>query len=358
MVVSSTALIKKIVLCFLVIGGLYFAKEFLMPLAIGAVLATLFLPFCKWMESHKVPRSLAVFICMLVLITAIIGVGTLLGWQLAALNKDITLIKQKVVDTAENIQQYVFSNFGVSRVQQIQIIKDQQDAITSIISVFAGSVFYVLSNFVLMLVYMFLLLYYRTHIKKFMLQLSPVEQQHEMEHVIYRATNVSQQYLVGLAKMIVCLWIMYSIGFGILGVKNFIFFAILCGLLEIIPFIGNITGTTITVLVALVNGADLALVGGIVITYGVVQLIQGWVLEPLILGPQVKINPLFTIVALVLGEIVWGIPGIILAIPLTAIFKIVCDHIESLKPFGFLIGEIETEKSTPDFIKKLKKTFK
>lgn len=114
---------------------------------------------------------------------------------------------------------------------------------------------------------------------------------------------------------------------------------------------------TVTVLVALVNGADLAMVGGIVITYGVVQLIQGWVLEPLILGPQVKINPLFTIIALVLGEIVWGIPGIILAIPLTAIFKIVCDHIESLKPFGFLIGEIETENNA-DFLKKLKKTFK
>lgn len=151
MTVSSTTLIKKIVLVFLVFLGLYFAKSLFNAPAIGAVLATLFLPFCKWMESHRIPRSLAVVLCMLVLITAIIGVGTLLGWQLAALNKDFTLIKQKVVDSAENIQQYVFSNFGVSRVQQIQIIKDQQDAITSIISVFAGSVFYVLSNFVLML---------------------------------------------------------------------------------------------------------------------------------------------------------------------------------------------------------------
>ena len=166
-----------------------------------------------------------------------------------------------------------------------------------------------------------------------------------MEHLIYQATSISQHYLFGLSKMIVCLWIMYGIGFSILGVPNAIFFAILCGLLEIVPFIGNLTGTTLTILVAYVNGANLPMLGGIVIVYGVVQFIQGWVLEPLILGAQVKINPLFTIIALVLGELVWGIPGIILAIPLTAIFKIICDHIEALKPYGFLIGEIENKKT-------------
>jgi predicted PurR-regulated permease PerM len=121
-------------------------------------------------------------------------------------------------------------------------------------------------------------------------------------------------------------------------------------MLEIIPFIGNLTGTGITVLVAAVNGGSMAMLGGIVIVYGSVQLIQGWVLEPLILGPQVKINPFFTILALVLGEIIWGIPGIILAIPLTAITKIICDHIDSLKPYGFLIGELES--SSAEFSRK------
>jgi predicted PurR-regulated permease PerM len=89
-----------------------------------------------------------------------------------------------------------------------------------------------------------------------------------------------------------------------------------------------------------------------------VQFIQGWILEPLILGPQVKINSLFTIIALVLGELLWGIPGIILAIPLTAMLKIVCDHIESLKPYGFLIGEIETTKNEIVFVEKIKKLIK
>lgn len=153
--------------------------------------------------------------------------------------------------------------------------------------------------------------------------------------------------------MIVCLWIMYGIGFSIIGVENALFFAILCGLLEIVPFVGNITGTTLTVLVTAMHGAEFSTLVGIVITYILVQFIQGWVLEPLILGPQVKINPLFTVLALIVGELLWGISGIILAIPLTAILKIICDHIEPLKPYGFLIGEIETDHKKYSFFRKL-----
>ena len=175
-----------------------------------------------------------------------------------------------------------------------------------------------------------------------------------MEQIIQSATNVSQQYLLGLSKMIVCLWIMYGIGFSIIGVKNALFFAILCGLLEIVPFVGNITGTTLTLLVSALHDTEFSVLIGIVITYAIVQFIQGWVLEPLILGPQVKINPLFTILALVIGELLWGISGIILAIPMTAIIKILCDHIEPLKPYGFLIGEIETKKKNGGLIRKIK----
>ena len=221
-----------------------------------------------------------------------------------------------------------------------------------------GSITSFLSSFILVLVYFVFLLYYRNHIKNFLIQLTAKSQQAEMQEIIQKVTSVSQQYLLGLSKMIFILWIMYGLGFSIIGVENAIFFAILCGLLEIVPFVGNITGTIVTVLVAAIHGANFELLGGIVIVYAIVQLIQGWILEPLILGPQVKINSLFTIIALVLGELLWGIPGVILAIPLTAMFKIVCDHIESLKPYGYLIGEIESSKNEIGFVEKLKKSVK
>ena len=358
MTTSLSSIIKKITLVFLVVSGLFFAKEFLIPLLIGGILATLFLPFCHWLEKKKIPKGIAVFVCFLCLILLIFLMISLLNYKISELITDIEILKQKALETINNLQKYIFKNLNITVSEQNKILSNEQPSYGSIVQMMIGSITNFLSSFILMLVYFVFILYYRGHIKNFLIKLSVPSQRLEIEDIIQKTTAVSQQYLFGLSKMIFLLWIMYGIGFSFIGVENAIFFAVLCGLLEIIPFVGNITGTTLTVLVSAMHGATVEVIIGIIIIYAVVQLIQGWVLEPLILGPQVKINSLFTIIALVFGELIWGIPGIILAIPLTAMFKIVCDHITPMKPYGFLIGEIESTKKEIGFIEKIKKTLK
>jgi predicted PurR-regulated permease PerM len=358
MTTTNTSVIKKLLLISLIIAGLFFAKEFLIPLFIGGILATLFLPFSHFMEKRKFPKALAVFICLLTLLGIIATLFALLGWKISELITDVTLIKEKGIETITRTQAYIFDHVGISAEEQAQIIKGEKPSISGIMQTVLGSVSALFTNFILVLAYVFFLLYYRGHIKNFLIKLTAPAQRSEMEQVISGCTSVSQQYLLGLAKMIGCLWIMYGVGFSIIGVPDAIFFAVLCGLFEIVPFIGNITGTTLTVLVTALHGGSLTVLIGIVATYGVVQFIQGWVLEPFIVGSQVKINALFTIIALVIGELIWGISGIILAIPILAIFKILCDHIEPLKPYGFLIGEIETTKSEVGIVEKMKNIFK
>ena len=346
MTINNAAIINKIGITILVVLIVYFAKVLLMPLCIAGILATSFLPFCNWMEQHKVPRWLAALICLLALLLIITGFVAVLGLKLADLLNDVTLMKQKIIDVVVKTQNYLFKHLGISIAKQTEIFANEQPSYTGIMQLIANSLFYIFSNLVLIFIYVSFLLFYRLHIKKFILLLATSNQRSDVEKIINTAANVSHQYLIGLAKMIVCLWFMYGIGFSIIGVENAIFFAILCGLLEIVPYVGNITGTMLTVFIAALHGASPSLIGGILIVYALVQLIQGWLLEPLILGPQVKINPLFTIIALIVGELIWGISGIILAIPLTAILKIICDNIDPLKPYGFLIGEVETNKST------------
>ncbi|MDO9001446.1 MAG: AI-2E family transporter [Bacteroidota bacterium] len=350
--------LKKLLILFLVIAGLYYAKAFLIPLSIGAVIATLFLPFCKWMESKKVYRGAAVFICVFLLLIAFAALASLIGWQIASIATDFELIRLRAISGILETQEYIFNNFGITIEKQSQFMQTSQPSVKGIIPFMAGSFASIFTSAILTIVYIFGLLYYRGHIKEFLLKLTPLPQRIKMQIVIYDVAQVSQQYLIGLSKMILCLWIMYGIGFSILGIKNAIFFAILCGVLEIIPFIGNITGTIITLLIAAVQGASFPVLIGVIGTYGGVQLIQGWILEPLIVGSQVKINPLFTIIALVLGELVWGIPGIFLAIPLIAMVKIVCDHVESFRPYGFLIGEIDNGNGELGLIKRIVKFFK
>jgi predicted PurR-regulated permease PerM len=354
MTATITSVIQKLILLFLVFAGLYYAKVFLMPLFIGGILATLFLPFCNWMERKKINKGFAVLISLLSLLSLIVAIFALLGWKIYDLMDDFALLKKEAITSFYRIQIYVYNHLNLSFKEQVQILKNEQPSYSSIMQIILESLANFFTNFILVLVYFIFLLYYRVHIKIFFLKHTVLSQQGQMEHLIDSAANISQQYLLGVSKMIVILWVMYGIGFSAIGVENALFFAILCGILEIIPYIGNITGTLLTVLVAAAHGANLSLLGGIVLVYGTVQLIQGWLLEPLILGPQVKINPLFTIIALVLGELLWGVPGLILAIPVIAIFKIICDHIEPLKPYGFLIGEIETERKESSFIKKIK----
>jgi len=352
MTITSTSFIKKLLLLFLVVAGLYYARVFLIPLSIAGILATLFLPFCIWMENKKIPKGLSPVLCLLVLLLIIAGIGALLTWQITDLTKDFSLLTQRAEGIGDNIQKYIFNTFGITAKKQLQLLSNEQLSITGTMQVVAGSVASMVTEFILVMAYIFLLLYFRSHIRKFILKLVPPAQQTERGKMLTGITFVSQQYLVGRAKMIACLWIMYGIGFSIIGVKNALFFAILCGLLEIVPFIGNLTGTSLTVLVSVVQGAGMPMVISIVATYLVVQFIQEWILSPIIVGTQVKINAFTTIIAMVLGELVWGVAGIFLAIPLIAMFKIICDHIESLKPYGFLIGEIESPKKAPGFITK------
>lgn len=355
---TTSSIIKKLLILFIVFAGLHFAKDFLIPLSIGAVIATLFLPLCKFLEKIRLPRVIAVLVCLLVFVSAIAAVATLLGLQIFELTQDFDMIKQKSIQLFDHAQEFIFSQVGISAEKQFQILSEQQGNITQIIQGVAGSLSSIFTYFILILVYIVLILYYRGHIKQFLIKLSSESDKSQMEKVIYNVAKVSQNYLLGLFKMIVLLWVMYGMGFSILGVHNALFFAFLCGLLEIIPFIGNLTGTSITALVAAVQGGSSPMLIGIIVTYGIIQFIQGWVLEPLIVGSQVKINPLFTIIALVVGQLVWGLPGIFLAIPLIAMIKIICDHIEPLKPYGFLIGETNDVKNETFITKKISNWFK
>lgn len=343
MTLSITAIIKKLLVLFLIFTGLYLAKDLMMPLCIAGILATLFLPFCNWMERKKISRIIAIFFCLLLFLSLIFILIAILGFKISEILTDLAFIKQKAIASANQIQYYIFDHLNISFDKQFEILKKEQPSYSNILQTILGSVAYFFTTFILVLAYFVLLLLYRNHIKNFLLKITPDDQKSEMQNILYSAVRISYEYLIGLSKMIFLLWIMYAIAFNIIGIENAFFFAILCGLLEIVPYIGNITGTVLTVIFAAINGAQPITLGAIIISYGVIQLIQTWFFEPLIIGPQVKINPLFTIIALVIGELLWGIPGLILAIPITALIKIICDHISALKPYGFLIGTIERD---------------
>jgi predicted PurR-regulated permease PerM len=341
---------------FLATAGVYFAKPFLVPLCFGGLLAMLFLPVSRWLQTKGFSKGIAVLACVLLFVAILVAIIWLITWQVTDLTSDMGNIEQKVNQMIASLKQSINEKFGISTKQQEQLLKSNQGSsggASAMLSNIGSGIMSFLVDFILVLVYIFLFMFYRSHIKKFILQLIPAKEKPNAEEIITGIQKVSQQYLTGLGLMIVGLWIMYSIGFSIVGVKYPVFFAVLCGLLEIVPFIGNLTGNLLTVLMVVVQGGSSGMIIGVLITYAIVQFFQTYILEPLVVGAEVNINPLFTIFVLVAGELVWGIPGMVLAIPLLGIVKIICDHITVLKPYGFLIGQEKKKKA--GLITKLRK---
>ena len=363
MFVSSPSLSKSISVLFfsfLVICGLYFAREFLIPLSISALLAMLFVPLSRWFEKRKIHRIIASILCLLILMLSVAGIIALLSWQASGISDNLSQIGGRLTEIVEDIRQFIARNVGISTYKQKQWIEGQSSVgsggAMGIAGAVLSSLMAIIVDTILIAVYLFLFLCTRSHIKKFVLMLIPEKEIKETEKIIGDAGKVAQRYIAGMGTMIVILWIMYSIGFSIVGVESALFFAVLCGLLEIVPFIGNLTGTSLTVLMVISQGGNNGMIIGVLATYLLVQFIQTYILEPLVVGSEVNINPLFTILVIVLMEIIWGVAGMILAIPMLGIVKIICDHVKSLKPYGFLIGKEHAGKET-DLAMKIKSWF-
>lgn len=341
---------RLLLFLFLLFAGLYFSRSLLIPLAIAGLVAMLLRPLSAKMEAKGLSRPLASALCVVGLLAIIAGTIALLSWQIKGLAEDMGNASQLLQKGAGKIQHWLSGSLGISPQKQQEIMKEQQQsgssgAAQTLIALPVAVLGY-LTDFILGTVYIFLFLHLRRHLKRFILKLiKDDEDKRTALRIIEGSAGVAQSYLGGLAAMVACLWVMYGIGYSLVGIKGALFFALLCGLLEIIPYVGNITGTALTVLMTLAQGSGDKVLA-VLIVYVVVQGLQSYLLEPLVVGRGVKLNPLFTILVLVLGEAVWGVGGMVMAVPLLGIAKIICDHVPALQPYGYLMGT-EENKNDP-----------
>ncbi|MGK9128367.1 AI-2E family transporter [Olivibacter sp. SA151] len=343
--------VYKLLFLVLATAILYVGKPFLIPVALAGVLATLFVGIAKKLETWGLNRALSSLIGVLLIVLAFATIIALLVWRLSNFSENLEGMQEQVLNLFERLKAWIDQTLGISSDQQEALVNGAEQSIgngggTSTLLTFASGTMSILVDSVLVLVYTFLFLFYRSRIKNFILKLVDNAKKDRTEKIIYKSVDVSKNYLAGLALMIAMLWILYGVGFSVVGVENALFFAVLCGILEIVPFVGNITGTSLTVLATVAQGGASDKIIGVIIVYLAVQFVQTYILEPLVVGDQVNINPLFTIIALVLGELIWGIGGMVLAIPLLGIIKIICDNVPALQPFGYLIGTDRKKKKS------------
>lgn len=344
---KTKRLTYRILLVIALVGSLYFASAFLIPIVLAALLAMLLTRVADRLEKAGTGRSVSSLVSVLFLIVAVLLLGGVLAWQLSQLTANIDEMRERLMGGVDSAREWISNTIGINAQEQEKVIEEQRKGASGqVILTIIDSMTSVLINAILVIAYTFLFLYYRGHLKRFALRIAPKEKKQDTDQIIRKSVALSGNYLNGLFSMIGMLWIMYGIGFGIIGLEGAIFFAIICGVLEIIPFVGNLVGTLLAIFAALAQGGDTGMVLGIVAIYLVVQFLQTYLLEPLVVGQQVNINPLFTIMGLVAGELLWGVAGLALAIPVIGIAKIICDNVPELRPIGELIGPTRAKKKT------------
>jgi predicted PurR-regulated permease PerM len=332
----------------LVIAMLHFGKVVLVPIAFAALLSMLMVPISRSLERRGFNRSLSSFTSTLIIFIVIIGMFAVVASQFAAFKEDAPKIKQKAISFVESTQKYIERKFGVDEKKQKQIAKQQTTSTPKSGGTFLSRVINGLTTTVgtilLTLVYTFLMLYNREQFKTFFLKLYKRDDQQKVKEVVEQIATVSQKYLTGRVMSICIIFGMYSIGLSIVGIKNAILLAGVAALLTVIPYIGTVLGGLFPVLMALATEDSIqpALWAAGVLFF--IQTMDNYFIEPNIVGGEVNLNAITSIFSIVAGGLLWGVPGMILFLPMAGIIKIVCDHVDELKPIGYLIGEPEVDK--------------
>lgn len=223
---------------------------------------------------------------------------------------------------------------GSSGSGQLPGLSNFQGIFTSIVS----NVFGFLADMLLILVYIFFFMYYQKKFEDSIVGFAEEDKKEEVRHVIHEAATIAQQYLFGRFILIFILAALYLLGYSIIGLQYALFISLIAALFSLIPYVGNILGLFLAIGMSFLGGGSGQLIG-IVAIFSVVQFVESYILEPYVVGSKVDLNPVMVIVGVVLGGIVWGIMGMILAIPMLGILKVVCDHVGPLKPLAYMLDE-------------------
>ncbi|WP_111628024.1 AI-2E family transporter [Larkinella arboricola] len=338
----------------LLVVALYFGQPFLIPLFFAFILSLLLLPVSQKLENWGIGRIGATLLSILLLLLFIAGFCGVIYAQGTRLVQDWPQIQPKLLKLLNTVQAWVQQEIGLSPQQQIQAVKAQLEKQSSssgkLLNTVLGGIGGMVTSFVLVLLYIFFLMWKREKYPEFILKLFAVEHHPAVQSALSKIAKVSAQYMMGRLFSMIFLAVFYMIGLSIIGLKNALLMSWIAVIPTLIPYVGAFIGSTFPLTMALVSGSsDLVLPTAAILV--VAQAIDNNIIEPLVMGAELNLSPLFTIIAIILGELLWGIPGMILFEPLFAIVKIICDHVPALKPYGFLL---ENEVKEPQWIRKVR----
>jgi predicted PurR-regulated permease PerM len=338
-----------LIIVFLLVFGIIQAKLFLYPIVFALLIAYLLYPLANFLEKKHFPRILAILSSIFLALLIVIIVFSFLYMKLTNMFDDSIALNKVANENIESLLNYINNTFGIENkriedfLKQIvnQFFSAAGGGFNKVFSATAGTIFRIL----ILPVYVFLFLFYRTKFAYFILKIAGKKNKANTIKILRDISTVAPHYLGGVAIVVLILCLLNSLGLYIIGVKYFILLGIISAFFNFIPYFGTLMGGAVPLLfVLLATEEPLTYAFRVVILFIIIQFTENNILTPNIVGGYVKINPFFVIIGLVFGALVWGIPGMIVIVPVLAVARIIFKNEPSLEPYAFLLGPSGTKQ--------------
>jgi predicted PurR-regulated permease PerM len=344
---NKTHIVHDLLAFMLIVAIVYIMQDFLIPIFFAILLSVLVYPIVKYFETRLCfNRIISILIAILVFTAVILCIFILIGMQFQDIMDKSDMYYDKIMEKTNIIIKETENSTGIEsedivgdkKFEVKEIVKENSNRILDFITR-SGSI---LSDFVLTPLYMFFFLLYRSFLISFLYKAtSKVSDKKKMRIILDQLYKVQQNYLIGLVSVMTIVGLLNSIGLLALGIDYPFFFGFLCALLLLVPYIGIIIGSLLPALIALATKDSYWYAVGVIAIFGFIQFVEGNFITPKITGSKVSLNSFVSILVIILFSMIWGIPGMILALPITASLKVIFDHSEKFKSIGFLLGQAE-----------------
>jgi len=308
------------------------------------VLMLVLLPIVRFLERWHVPRGLAALGIILLLFAAIAGLTTALtgpatNWaaklpegvpklqeRLSFLSKPITGL-QKFINRAEGLASGVDAKAVPVKVEGTGLSE----------RLFAGTRYFVSGLLETVLVLFFLLISGETFLRRLVEILPRFKNKRQAVDIANQIESDIAGYLMTITIMNVSVGVATGIAVAVAGLDDPLLWGTVAFLLNYVPILGPMIGVVLFLMAGLLSIETLWIAFLPAAAYLAIHLIEGETITPLLLARRFTINPVLVIVSLVFWYWMWGVPGAVLATPMLAVTKIICDRIQSLNAFGHFI---------------------
>jgi predicted PurR-regulated permease PerM len=338
---AANSVSARIIAAGIVIAFCYWASTILVTLVVAVLMAYFLDPVVNWLEEWHVPRALG----SLIVVLATICLMLLLVWTLILrfdqfgqdwpnYQKPLKAAANAVSKKLETFESHVSEIEPADKVgERIVAVADSHPVRSALLSrLGAFEAVFVAATFVPFL--LFFMLAAKRQVWHATMQLFPATERTRVKQTLAEVTLVLRSYVIGTALVGLILVFASWMFFLSIGLEFPFLAALVSGFVNLIPYFGVVLSWLPPVIIGLKQFKHVEPFIGIVVMMTFLHLIAANLLMPALVGWRVRLNALALTVSLLFWGWLWGPMGLILAVPITAVIKVICDHVESLQPVG------------------------